>query len=134
MQCLPAGPGKCYFRHKENNNVSFKGADGRAWSLKFSVGAPPRYLVRICSGWKFFCQENHLEEGDICVFELISSKELAFKVAIFRMTGEKVDDNEPFGTLNVAPLRGMRTPARETTRKRHEKRGLMLMAGRLPSI
>lgn len=35
-------------------------------------------------GWNKFSQENYLEVGDVCVFELINRSAIRFNVVIFR--------------------------------------------------
>lgn len=40
-------------------------------------------------GWKVFSQDNNLDVGDVCAFELISGvKKICFQVVIFRATAE----------------------------------------------
>ncbi|KAB1199848.1 B3 domain-containing transcription factor VRN1 [Morella rubra] len=41
--------------------------------------------MQLRRGWNIFCKENNLEEGDVCVFELIKRKPIVLKVSIFRM-------------------------------------------------
>lgn len=76
--------------------MSLKGTDGRVWYVKYSIGAPPRKRVVICSGWKKFSRENHLREGDVCVFEVASNR-AEFNVTIFRITDEQDHKNKPHG-------------------------------------
>ncbi|KAL6130443.1 hypothetical protein ACLB2K_068822 [Fragaria x ananassa] len=39
---------------------------------------------KLSDGWSAFSSENNLEEGDVCVFELIASKDVVLKASIFR--------------------------------------------------
>lgn len=77
------------FAEKHLNGVSgfikLQRADGKQW--------PVRCLYRggrakLSQGWYDFSLENNLEEGDVCVFELISAREVILKVTTFRV----VDD------------------------------------------
>ncbi|POO03196.1 B3 DNA binding domain containing protein [Trema orientale] len=40
---------------------------------------------RIIRGWCGFFRENDLEEGDVCVFELINRRNIVLKVWIYRV-------------------------------------------------
>ncbi|KAG4160107.1 hypothetical protein ERO13_D02G213000v2 [Gossypium hirsutum] len=56
--------------------------DGRQW--------PVRCLYRggrakFSQGWYEFTLENNLGEGDVCVFELLRSREFVLKVTVFRV-------------------------------------------------
>ncbi|XVF67655.1 hypothetical protein PTKIN_Ptkin10aG0138800 [Pterospermum kingtungense] len=56
--------------------------DGRQW--------PVRCLYRggrakFSQGWYEFTLENNLGEGDVCVFELLKSREFILKVTVFRV-------------------------------------------------
>lgn len=35
-------------------------------------------------GWKRFVEDNALQVGDVCVFEMLESDELVFKVSLFK--------------------------------------------------
>ncbi|KAH7277833.1 hypothetical protein KP509_38G010700 [Ceratopteris richardii] len=64
----------------ENQEATLLDSSGRAWSAK--------WLGKRCGlsgGWRKFSLDHGLEEGDICVFELIKSKDLVMKVHIFRV-------------------------------------------------
>ena len=41
--------------------------------------------MNIGRGWIVFARENNLEEGDVCVFELIKRKPVVLNVSIFRV-------------------------------------------------
>ncbi|GMJ06850.1 REPRODUCTIVE MERISTEM 39, REDUCED VERNALIZATION RESPONSE 1 [Hibiscus trionum] len=40
--------------------------------------------LRFSKGWSEFVLDNNLEEGDVCIFEVINRKEMVLKVTIFR--------------------------------------------------
>ena len=43
------------------------------------------YSKAIGKGWPGFLKDNDLEEGDVCVFELINKKIIVLKVWMFRV-------------------------------------------------
>ncbi|XP_057965090.1 B3 domain-containing transcription factor VRN1 isoform X2 [Malania oleifera] len=62
--------------------IKLQVSDGRQWHVRC---IHKRGIVnKLSKGWSAFVLENGLEEGDVCVFELIKTKEVALKVAIFR--------------------------------------------------
>ncbi|MED6112449.1 B3 domain-containing protein rem19 [Stylosanthes scabra] len=75
------------FAEKHLNEVSgfikLQLSDGRQW--------PVRCLYRggrakLSQGWFEFAIENNLGEGDVCVFELLPTKEVIMQVTLFRVT------------------------------------------------
>lgn len=84
MQYLPS----C-FAEKHLNGVSgfikLQSTDGKQW--------PVRCLYRggrakLSQGWYDFALENNLEEGDVCVFELMRAREVVLQVTVFRVVEE----------------------------------------------
>ncbi|XP_062022842.1 B3 domain-containing transcription factor VRN1 [Rosa rugosa] len=62
--------------------IKLQSADGKQW--------PVRCLYRggrakLSQGWYEFTVENNLLEGDVCVFELLKTKEIVLKVNVFRV-------------------------------------------------
>ncbi|GMI86010.1 REPRODUCTIVE MERISTEM 39, REDUCED VERNALIZATION RESPONSE 1 [Hibiscus trionum] len=53
----------------------------RTWLMK--MFNRPKY-TRFCSGWTDFVKDNRLQEQDVCLFELIDSNDVSFRVTIFR--------------------------------------------------
>jgi len=41
--------------------------------------------IKFSQGWYEFTQENGLGEGDICVFELLNTKDVVLQVTLFRL-------------------------------------------------
>ncbi|XP_058008068.1 B3 domain-containing transcription factor VRN1-like [Hevea brasiliensis] len=75
-----------YFPKKHDGDATLNGLNGRAWSVKYYVHTAARNgetTAKITKGWRVFAQDNHLEVGDVCAFELIKSTKTTFKVAIF---------------------------------------------------
>ncbi|KAF9608848.1 hypothetical protein IFM89_011886 [Coptis chinensis] len=62
--------------------VSLRVLDGRTWQVQpvFTIGGAN---VKLSKGWKTFVLDNHLEEEDICIFELVDRKHMGLKVSIF---------------------------------------------------
>ncbi|XP_004507369.1 B3 domain-containing transcription factor VRN1 isoform X2 [Cicer arietinum] len=86
------------FAEKHLNGVSgfikLQISDGRQW--------PVRCLYRggrakLSQGWFEFSLENNLGEGDVCVFELLGTKDVVLQVTVFRITGDE-------GPLSPPPL------------------------------
>ncbi|KAF2296042.1 hypothetical protein GH714_035812 [Hevea brasiliensis] len=82
--CIPASFMKDYF-NKNSGSVALITEDRETWSVDFSYTlCNGRASATLRHGWKKFVQENHLEVGDVCVFELINRIAIRFKVGIFR--------------------------------------------------
>ena len=56
--------------------------------------------AKLSKGWPEFVSENKLEEGDVCIFELIRVEEIVLNVTIFRA----VEDGEPVSQLPMEHL------------------------------
>ncbi|KDP44972.1 hypothetical protein JCGZ_01472 [Jatropha curcas] len=70
-------------------DVILNDVNGRVWSAKYAKHG--KLGSKIFEGWREFSQDNELEVGDVCVFELINRFEITFKVVILR---EVKDDNK----------------------------------------
>ncbi|BFG41290.1 hypothetical protein CerSpe_275640 [Prunus speciosa] len=53
----------------------------RSWPVKLIFR---RYNGQLSAGWRAFSKENSLKEGDVCIFELIDTNNVALVVNIFR--------------------------------------------------
>ncbi|XP_058006817.1 B3 domain-containing transcription factor VRN1 [Hevea brasiliensis] len=81
---IPASFMRDYF-NKNSGSVALITEDGETWSVDFSYTlCNGRASATLRHGWKKFVEENHLEVGDVCVFELINRIAIRFKVGIFR--------------------------------------------------
>ncbi|KAL8170863.1 hypothetical protein V2J09_022667 [Rumex salicifolius] len=94
---IPEHPASSYFRKMGNNRISIFNEDGRDWSMKCNVGNPPLYRVKLHSGWSKFVQENRLQEGDVCAFDLMDDASMTFKVSISRGNADK---DEPVAAVS----------------------------------
>ncbi|XP_050220094.1 B3 domain-containing transcription factor VRN1-like isoform X2 [Mercurialis annua] len=81
---IPVNFVKKYF-NKERGNAILSTIDGTLWPVvyKYYIFNGISY-VRMNQGWKEFAKDNHLEIGDVCVFELIDRTNTRLKVAIFQ--------------------------------------------------
>ncbi|XWS39997.1 hypothetical protein CRYUN_Cryun18bG0102400 [Craigia yunnanensis] len=74
------------FAEKHLNGVSgfikLQLPDGRQWSVRclYKGGR-----AKFSQGWYEFTLENNIGEGDVCVFELLRSREFVLKVTVFRV-------------------------------------------------
>lgn len=74
---------------KEIQEVTLEVSD-KSWTYNLRISAKsgcvgaPGTTCRISTGWKDFVMDNDLTEDDACVFELISSNKIVFKVHIYR--------------------------------------------------
>lgn len=77
----------------------------RSGSIMLQISDGPWWLVRcinegngakLSQGWREFVLDNSLEEGDVCVFELISKEDimLKLKVTIFRVLEDAGPGNQ----------------------------------------
>ncbi|KAH7651328.1 B3 DNA binding domain-containing protein [Dioscorea alata] len=69
---------------RRRTNLVFRDPNGQAWVIMFIPGM----RNWLSGGWPAFARGNNLEEGDICVFELVGPIE--FHVHIFRVVDETV--------------------------------------------
>ncbi|XP_050210528.1 B3 domain-containing transcription factor VRN1-like [Mercurialis annua] len=105
---IPASFVKEYF-HKKQGSAMLSTIDGNLWAVEYNHYVSSGFWVaKINRGWKEFAIGNHLEIGDVCVFELIDDTNTTLKVAIFRRIKEptgspslrndkKMKDEENFG-------------------------------------
>lgn len=73
--------------------VTLQVSDGKQWPVRCSFKDGK---AKLGQGWTEFVWENNLEEGDVCIFELIHAKEIVLKVAVFRV----LEDAAPTGQLS----------------------------------
>ncbi|KAG4906223.1 hypothetical protein AAZX31_20G008200 [Glycine max] len=86
------------FAEKNLNGVSgfikLQLSNGRQWSVRCLYRGG---RAKLSQGWFEFTVENNLGEGDVCVFELLRTKEVVLQVTVFRVT-------EDAGLLNQPPM------------------------------
>ncbi|KAK8619133.1 hypothetical protein V6N13_133100 [Hibiscus sabdariffa] len=64
-------------------NLTLRNSAGKTWSVKFYMNAGKRQQAQLYGGWREFVEDNHLNVGDVCVFELIKHLEILMKVDIY---------------------------------------------------
>lgn len=65
------------------SNLTLCNSTGKTWHAKLYHPANKKPNAHLCGGWREFVEDNHLNVGDICVFELIKYPEILMKVQIY---------------------------------------------------
>ncbi|XP_065869831.1 B3 domain-containing protein_Os12g40080-like isoform X2 [Euphorbia lathyris] len=80
---IPASFASKYFT-EQRGNIILNSVDGKSWTAEYvSYVIQERYRSTVIgTGWRKFVEENHLEIGDVCVFEMIDHIESKLKVVI----------------------------------------------------
>ncbi|KAK7818810.1 b3 domain-containing transcription factor vrn1 [Quercus suber] len=65
--------------------VKLQTSNGKQWPAKCILRDRASSAMNIGRGWTVFSRDNNLEEGDVCVFELIKKQPVVLKVSIFRV-------------------------------------------------
>ncbi|KAG4164768.1 hypothetical protein ERO13_A13G036900v2 [Gossypium hirsutum] len=65
-----------------SGSIKLQLPDGRQWSVRCLYKGGK---AKFSQGWYEFTLENNLGEGDVCVFELLRSREFVLKVTVFRV-------------------------------------------------
>lgn len=87
-QDIPAKFVKRYLS-KTQGNVILWVSDGKNWTVRYTCQMAAGQLKgKFKCGWRAFAQDNNLEVGDVCAFELIKGTQMSFKVVIFHVTQE----------------------------------------------
>ncbi|KAJ6766323.1 B3 DOMAIN-CONTAINING PROTEIN-LIKE [Salix purpurea] len=79
------------FLNRVTGFVTLQVCDGKQWPVRCSFKDGK---AKLGQGWTEFVWENNLEEGDVCIFELIHAKEIVMKVAIFRVLEDAVPPDQ----------------------------------------
>ncbi|KAK3195632.1 hypothetical protein Dsin_013406 [Dipteronia sinensis] len=93
--CLPS-----YFSQKHLNGVSgfikLQISDGKQWPVRCLYR---RKRATFGQGWRAFILDNNLREGDVCVFEVLRSRDIVLQVTVFRVLERAEFVNRlPFGS------------------------------------
>ncbi|XVF01177.1 hypothetical protein REPUB_Repub04eG0066000 [Reevesia pubescens] len=76
---------RCFAQRHLNGvdgTITLQVSEGKKWPVRCIYG---QGSLKFSKGWAEFVLDNNLDEGDICVFELINTKEIVLKVTIFRV-------------------------------------------------
>ncbi|KAI3968222.1 hypothetical protein MKX01_018525 [Papaver californicum] len=79
---------KRYLKSTRQMEVTLRVSDGRIWEVKYL--ARVQYGQRLSQGWSKFVSDNHLKEGDLCVFELVDRINVEMNVHIFQVSQETI--------------------------------------------
>ncbi|XVF17764.1 hypothetical protein REPUB_Repub10bG0151900 [Reevesia pubescens] len=72
------------FLTMQNGNLSICDSSGKTWPAKYYCTAENKNpKAHIYAGWRAFVEDNNLDVGDICVFELIKHAEILMEVVIY---------------------------------------------------
>ena len=75
-----------------NQFVDLQTCGEKQWRVRCYRHTGTSSAMRIGKGWAAFSTENHLEEGDVCVFEVIkTSPVLLIRVSIFHVNDYAVN-------------------------------------------
>lgn len=86
-QCLPSSfITKCL--KEKVGDVTLCTLDGKTWPAKYCCYLTNNKYTKAAlhCGWTAFMQDNKLELGDVCVFELIEQTKILLKVIIYRVS------------------------------------------------
>ncbi|XVF17771.1 hypothetical protein REPUB_Repub10bG0152200 [Reevesia pubescens] len=69
----------------DHGDVILCDSNGKTWSAEYHsvLGSNKRRYAYLRNGWGTFVQDNNLQVGDVCAFELIDSIDISFKVFIY---------------------------------------------------
>ncbi|KAL8171953.1 hypothetical protein V2J09_023757 [Rumex salicifolius] len=104
---LPADHYRTHFKKSDGNRFIILRVNNKPWILKYRLEKMHKFCISLAFGWKKFALKNKLEEGDVCVFEMIRSHPKTYDVHLFRVShDEEIRDDIP----------------NETSRRRGERR------------
>ncbi|XP_065864238.1 B3 domain-containing transcription factor VRN1-like [Euphorbia lathyris] len=100
---IPASFANKYLKDKRGY-VTLNSVDGKTWLVEYVCTEKKRgsKVARMCSGWRKFVDDNHLEVGDVCVFEVINHNATKLKVVISR-ENQDANRSPPIGNHEEIP-------------------------------
>ncbi|TYI48493.1 hypothetical protein E1A91_D13G252800v1 [Gossypium mustelinum] len=83
------------------SNLTLCNSTGKTWHAKLYYLANKKPNAHLYGGWREFVEDNHLNVGDICVFELIKYPEILMKVQIYPgvKNASKARGQQSFGSI-----------------------------------
>ncbi|KAI3857050.1 hypothetical protein MKX03_015422 [Papaver bracteatum] len=82
---VPIAFASSYLKNITRMVISLRISDGRTWKVGYvSRTQAGRPVSKLSKGLYKFLADNHLKEGDVCVFELVDRKKIEMIVHIFR--------------------------------------------------
>ncbi|KAI3966130.1 hypothetical protein MKW92_019971 [Papaver armeniacum] len=71
-----------YLKNITRTVITLRISDGRTWEVGYI--SETQTESKLSKGWYKFVADNHLKEGDVCVFELVDRKKFEMNVHFFR--------------------------------------------------
>ncbi|XP_039012466.1 putative B3 domain-containing protein Os03g0621600 [Hibiscus syriacus] len=85
---------------KELCSVTLSNSSGKTWTATLKQRQRGKRLDWVLlTGWKTFAQDNNLQVGDVCAFELINSIEISFRVVIYQ--GQDLNYRQSLASTDV---------------------------------
>ncbi|KAL5790805.1 hypothetical protein ACOSQ2_005693 [Xanthoceras sorbifolium] len=108
--CLPSSFSKKHF-NGVLGFIKLQLSNGKQWPVRCIYR---RQRAVFSQGWRGFMLDNNLGEGDVCVFEVLRSRDIVVKVTVFRVLKSAEFVNRPsFGLLGkVTGPRNVLLPVR----------------------
>lgn len=101
---------------KEHCHGILCNSNGKTWTFKFyRKGSGKKLSVSIQTGWETFVQDNNIQVGDVCAFELINRIEISFKVVIYQ--GQNANCHQSFTSTDVSH------PVKRGAKASYQRRG-----------
>lgn len=91
---IPTSHGRTYFTENDHNKSIAVRVNEKTWHIMCRLEKFGSFSLALSVGWKIFVLDNDLQEGDICVFELIDSARKTYKAQMFRISEHKAKDEE----------------------------------------
>ena len=82
LQYVPAKFAAKYLAGRREN-IKLQSSDGKQWPARCFYREGSGDGRSIGKGWSQFSKYNDLQEGDVCVFELVKRTQIVLKVTIF---------------------------------------------------
>lgn len=120
---------RCAALPDETRDATLVDSTGQTWMCKWLVNHSGR---RLSAGWKRFAVDHLLEEGDVCVFEMIDRINLTLLIHIFRI---ELDDHalEPIEVRKSEDRRVSGDPTKRKRKSRAKPKGLGPPVPKLPA-
>jgi hypothetical protein len=71
--------------------VTLQTLDGKEWRVQCNFYRAATTAMRIGKGFSEFVKHNNLEEGDVCVFEMIEKQPDVLSVTVFRVADHAIN-------------------------------------------
>ncbi|KAI3880493.1 hypothetical protein MKX03_023365 [Papaver bracteatum] len=79
-----------YLQHK-TTRVTLRVSDGKSWDVGL-IFTERFNKTTLSKGWRKFALDNHLNKGDVCLFELVDKKKFEMNVHIFQVSKTNFKD------------------------------------------